>query len=249
MSDLAAMVAKLVVPSSIVTPRKLKRGEALSPIATKFGGIPYMEQGDEWTACGGCDEPLSFIFQCNLAECPHSSSRGLFTFFYCHSCSSWGDIPPDVENAWIVHRYDSPDASKAAKIDDQTSEDVRLNKCACDLVVAKSLPDWEGVNDLGPAIAKLSAKQNKEEPWAAYQAAAIELLGSESDMRTQISGYPMWVQGAEPIECEECGEFMRLLAQIDSEEKAGLMWGDSGMVYLFECPEHPSAVQMRLQCF
>ena len=41
---------------------------------------------------------------------------------------------------------------------------------------------------------------------------------------------------------------MVLLAQIGSEEAAGLMWGDADCLYLFVCEDRPGNVYLTLQC-
>lgn len=249
MPTLTDLIRPLLLPASIITPTKLRRGLSAPITSTKFGGHPYAELDEDWPICGGCEEGLSFIFQCNLAECPHQKAQGLFAFYYCHECSSWGDIPPEIEDAWLVRRYEAPAANKAVELEDASPDNARTKECSVKLEIVQSLPNWESINDLLPAAAELSAKSNKEEPWAAYQKTVEELLGGEPEINSQIGGYPNWIQGAESIECEKCKTRMRLLGQIDSEEDAGLMWGDVGAVYLFECPKHADQIQMRLQCF
>ena len=43
---------------------------------------------------------------------------------------------------------------------------------------------------------------------------------------------------------------MSLLWQLDSEDQAGLMWGDTGRVYIFACPAmcHDQALSLVMQC-
>ena len=51
------------------------------------------------------------------------------------------------------------------------------------------------------------------------------------------------------ILCDHCRSRMNLLAQIDSETEADVMWGDSGCLYLFYCVNHPREIKLNLQCF
>jgi uncharacterized protein YwqG len=247
MPSLTPNLKPLLLPATQITP--IKPRQQLPPTSTRFGGTPYFESPDSWPICGGCNHPLTFILQWNLADCPHSQSTCLFTFFYCHECGSWGDIPADLKNACAVRRYPNPSDAKAKLLEDDSPEQSRTKECAVKLELIQSLPDWEGLSDIAPDLAQLSAAADENEPWAAYQTAVEELLGAEPDFHTQIGGYPHWVQGADIPECKACSKSMRLLAQIDSEEDAGLMWGDSGSVYLFECSAHPDQIAMRLQCF
>jgi uncharacterized protein YwqG len=68
-------------------------------------------------------------------------------------------------------------------------------------------------------------------------------------LRTKLGGKPDWIQGDETPECEECGEPMWFVAQIDSVEHRSehnplmdeppkhidFMFGDVGMIYVFSC--------------
>lgn len=112
----------------------------------------------------------------------------------------------------------------------------------------KSLPDWEGLDLHCPAASDLFAEINDNEPWEAYNSLAENLTGIDSgNSLSQLGGYPNWVQGASNYEDRE-GKPLRLLFQIDSEENADIMWGDSGMVYAFYDP-NTKKVEFELQCY
>jgi uncharacterized protein YwqG len=244
--QLRKQVEALVRQCTVVEPHASE--EALPPTATKFGGAPYAERGDTWPMCG-CGRGLTFIFQWNSVHCSHDPrAAGLHAFFYCHECQSWGDLPADAKDAWAVRHYAAPADAKAVVIEDRSPTENRLTECACQAATVPSLPDWDGLGEVAEEIAELSAKLDEDEAWEPYSEAAEQILGGEPDYRTQIGGYPRFVQGADFPECE-CGQRLSLLAQIDSEDEAGLMWGDSGCIYLFACEKHPKQIQMRLQCF
>lgn len=246
--QLRKLVEDLVRPCTTLSPRPVE--DALPAAATKFGGVPYAEAGERWPVCGGCGGGLSFICQWNMAECAHvPGATGLYAFYYCHGCGSWGDLPSDLKDAWAVRHYPSPQPGRAAALEDSSPTDARTVECSCVLAEEPSLPDWDGVGEVAPRIVELSGALDEAEPWEPYSEIAEGLLGGEPDYRTQVGGYPRFVQNADFPECPDCGERMALLAQIDSEEEAGIMWGDSGSVYLFGCGRHPAQVQMRLQCF
>lgn len=71
----------------------------------------------------------------------------------------------------------------------------------------------------------------------------------EPGLRTKLGGKPSWIQGDATPECEECGEPMHFVAQIDSIEHRSeynplmvdppkhvdFMFGDVGMIYVFYC--------------
>jgi uncharacterized protein YwqG len=261
-TDLISRVRLLVRPAILLEPFTPRPGQTLAITQSKFGGTPYAERGDAWPICGGCGKGLAFIMQAHLDECEKAAATegdepkpdddrrsGLVVFFYCQQCSSWGDIPADLKDAWVVRRYDTPSESKAVELADLSPADLRTKPCAVMISPAVSLPDWESLDTVDPELSNLSASLDHDEPWEPYSSACTEVLGEEPSCRTQIGGYPSFIQGANFPDCSECGQAMRLLMQIDSEDDAGLMWGDAGSVYLFECPKHPKNVQMRLQCY
>lgn len=55
----------------------------------------------------------------------------------------------------------------------------------------------------------------------------------------------MWVQGEDTPVKEAVP--MKLLFQIDSEDNAGIMWGDVGLIYVFY-DENSERIEFTLQC-
>jgi uncharacterized protein YwqG len=109
--------------------------------------------------------------------------------------------------------------------------------------VPPSLPGWEGQRLWCPEAYDLAAELNADQPWTAYQQAVQDIIGEQPEITSCVGGYPRWIQG------EETPKKMSFLAQIDSEEeKAGIMWGDVGSVYLFLLPNRPHTIRMVFQC-
>jgi uncharacterized protein YwqG len=94
-----------------------------------------------------------------------------------------------------------------------------------------------------PALAEVL---NAENPWDAYEEAATQLLG-ESDYQSILGGYPRWLQGADNS-VDVADQNLPLLFQLDPETKAGIMWGDTGLVYVFYDPLQPGNFTFELQC-
>lgn len=79
--------------------------------------------------------------------------------------------------------------------------------------------------------------------------AVIDDYPDNLGLRTKLGGEPDWIQGDEVPECEDCGEPMTFVAQIDSIEhdspnnplrraypaRKDYMFGDVGMIYVFFC--------------
>ncbi len=247
--DLVGMLKGLVRPATIVKPSRARRGAEPPVTATKFGGRPYAERGETWTRCGGCGEGVTFIFQCNLGECPHHrGAPELFTFFYCHRCGPWGELAEDQKDAWVVRRYATPSPERAAEIEDRSPAKTRTRACTARLTGVFTLPETSEIAAVSPDAWDLAETIHAEAPDEVYEAAAASMFGDEpGEGATQIGGFARWVLEPEAPECAACRRPMRLLAQIESEEEAGLNWGKKGSVYLFECGTHPEQVTMRLQ--
>lgn len=246
-------VRALLRRAAALEPKALRKGEALAPTATKLGGTPYAEAGDAWPTCGSCQQGLTFIFQGNLADLPQDASRGrarrgLFSFFYCRPCRTWGDDEEAEAGAWALRRYADPRDEKAVTLTDTSPAKAQLRPCRVDLSAVPSLPDWDGLGEVyAPALEKRLRRVERDEPEELYARLVEEELGAELEVRTQLGGYPKFIQSADVPECPTCDAAMGLLAQVDSEEAARLMWEDTGSVMLFACDKHPSRTALRLQ--
>ena len=115
------------------------------------------------------------------------------------------------------------------------------------IMAARNLPDMESW---------LSKLVNPKDVTDAY----VDVkLGSAKLVKTSVinnSLNPEWNEEyrievchrVPDVECPRCDQLMEMFAQIDSEEEAGLMWGDVGCIYLFCCRRHPGEVRLELQC-
>jgi hypothetical protein len=58
--------------------------------------------------------------------------------------------------------------------------------------------------------------------------------GARSGRHT-LGGEPEWLQAADVPDCPVCGEPMRFLAQLGTDDRIGLQFGDDGRLYAFVC--------------
>lgn len=208
---------------------------------SKFGGAPYAEAGDEWPTCSGCDNDLVFV-----AQIRDDLSNVLVVFFYCFDCFPWG-LSDEERGQWVVRRYESPDVDRAANLEPRNEMALAVRPCTVTKHVVRALPDWESLESHSADASQLCSELNAESPWETYNSAVArnECL---TDFATVLGGYPRWVQGQATAVCPECNEHMHFIVQIDSEDGAELMWGDVGLVYLFQCRAHPEIFHLELQC-
>lgn len=211
-------------------------------VLTKFGGLPFAAKGERWPVCPQCRQDLIFICQFVV-----EATESLFVFFYCMECSPWG-LNDEARGMWVLRRYESPRMDQYGAI--APTEPLLFNVVPCSVTghAVTMLPDWESLDTLSEEPARLCEKLNAEAPWEVYTEAQ-QRLGSFHDFATVIGGYPRWVQGEVIVPCRTCQADLEFIAQIDSEEKANIMWGDCGLIYLFLCPDHPDEIHMELQCY
>ncbi|AFM04724.1 hypothetical protein Fleli_2352 [Bernardetia litoralis DSM 6794] len=239
-SDLENLVKPIIRTATKIEVLKASRPPESSQLISHFGGQPYFEKGELWpTSKKG--KNLEFIFQVfNSNDLQLPKSIELIQFYY-----DWDEFPWDTSNnGWLVKIYKKIEKENIAFID-KPSELERSKYCEIKFSSTKSLPDWEGIDLHCYNASKLSCVLDEDEPWGNYDQIVTKLIG-EQDYQSQLGGYPKWVQGeSTPKDIE--GNSMKLLFQIDSEDNAGLMWGDVGLIYVFY-DEKSEKTEFTLQC-
>ena len=211
------------------------------PTASKFGGTPYLPEGECWPECPNCNNPMQLFVQLNPDSMPEPTRNlwgsGLLQFFYCTNyepcceadCSAW-DAHSKSTLLRIVQKNGPAAMPKSSPLD------VFPAKTIFDWNRRTEYPNWEEVTDLtgdrdDPAY----------EDWEEVQ--EYNLFVGE-----KLLGWPCWVQGVEYPNCRECGKRMEMLFQIDSEVNIPYMFGDAGCGHITQCPEHKTELAFRWAC-
>lgn len=238
--DLEKLVIPLIRETTKIEVKQPSQPLENSQLKSHFGGQPYFETGEEWPKSKK-GQNLDFIFQIyNNGANNLPNGIKLLQFFY-----DWEEFPWDTENdGWFVKIYESLNEERIIKINKPAELEVSYY-CEVTFKALQSLPDWEGIDRYSDKASKLSCVLDENEPWDNYQKVVEKLIG-EQDYQSQLGGYPNWVQG-ESTPNKSNGEPMKLLFQIDSEENAGLMWGDVGLIYVFY-DESNKRIEFTLQC-
>lgn len=231
----------------------LSPGEPESPLASRMAGTPYCEDGQQWPVCR-CSKPLQFICQVNLDACPlveHAPNINLIQFFYCFHCCPYDE----KQQGWLIKCH-SAEVARFARPDVPITPEPRglgklltglgfkpriLKPCLIELVEIPSLPDWEDLESEHPEIVEAIDELEDVDATDYYSELHGKFAGHEAfdvDRVSMLGGYPLWVQGGDERFCQICQTKMVFFMSISSEEKAHLMFGDGGTVYLFNCPEH-----------
>lgn len=220
---------------------------------SRLGGVPDM--AGAWPRYDG--RPLCCVAQLDLAQARAAGGpdwlpdQGRLLFFYELEHGSWGLHANDVGSAIVLHEAGS--AVAAAEPTDLPDE-AKLPAYHVAFVPAVSYPGSERL----------------EIDWSVLNTASAEALeqaltdSAPDPPMHQIGGYPCPVQNDDmEAECEKIAARLgrrggdaadwRLLLQLDTDDDAGMMWGDVGSLYFWVREQDASAgdfskIWMILQC-
>lgn len=217
--------------------------------ASRLGGLPDLPAETVWPDNDG--EPLSFIAQLNLAEAHAFDAggllpeSGLLSFFYdAVSQEAWGFDPADHGSFAVIY---SPPSAPLVRREAPAALDSEgaFFPVALTMASEPTFVPWESSTTEALGM-------NFE---AALEYASIFTDdGSDQVLVHRLLGHPDPIQGDMQLECQlasngiYCGDASgyqdpratalrrdagdwRLLLQIDSDEDAGMMWGDVGRIY------------------
>ncbi|MBI3468884.1 MAG: DUF1963 domain-containing protein [Planctomycetes bacterium] len=248
--------------------------------SSRLGGAAALPRAFEWPTNLG--RPLEFLLQLNLSELsefrlPFSlPPEGMLTFFYDLKEYPWGYDPKDLDGFRV---YFFPDVRELRQQMTPASE-YALAGASMTFWAADSLPT-PGSRAGARLLAELETSLGSEPDLDDLQELSSELFGVHAPVEQrschQIGGHSNNIQGDMQLEAQlvmhglycgdpsgyddlrakklesSCEEWM-LLLQLDSDDEAGFMWGDAGMLY---CWARASDIEKRdfsktwmaLECF
>lgn len=154
-------------------------------------------------------EPLSFLAQLNLSELARSPAGGelpkvgLLSVFY----STTGDVfgSPDV-GGWRVFQFSNLDGVDRQNSPGGLGPDARFRSCQLIFTETLVLPEERAFASDDHS----TTYRNKV---------------SNTHLGHMLLGHTRWLQGG------AWADGVRQLLAIDSDDRAGWMWGDSGLLY------------------
>jgi uncharacterized protein YwqG len=247
LGDYVGALQALIRPSIRLTSEVVEDADTGSG-QTKLGGRPDLPTDFKWPQYSGA--PQSFIAQVNLAE-THACdvdgvlpATGLLSFFYDSSQNVWG-YDPEEDGAWAVHYTPDSDALIRHTPPTDLPAEASFGAVRLDPSPELTYAPWEFSE-----IAALNLTRDQKFAYA-------DALGDDEDMTIhRLLGHPDPIQGDMQLECQlvahglYCGDASayrdpragelargasdwRLLLQIDSDDDAGMMWGDAGRIYFW----------------
>jgi uncharacterized protein YwqG len=216
---------------------------------SRIGGQPDLPPQFQWPRFDGL--ALSFIAQLDLAELAAQPNvlplpkQGHLAFFYDSEQRTWGFDPKDRGSALVAYFPGPASALVRTELPADASESGRFQCCALSYVSDQNLPDtWSPYYD--PEL----SEEEKSLLFNYHDAVRDE----SNAPRHRLGGHADCVQNPMELECQlvtnglYCGNATgyedprrailapgaldwRLLLQIDTDDDAGIMWGDCGTIY------------------
>jgi uncharacterized protein YwqG len=205
-------------------------------IVGRLGGTPRLAGGVDWPTWQG--RPLSFLAELDLAAISAFDSglnlptEGMLSFFVDYEEQPWGFQAEDFGGWRVIHgsaadpRRTAPDGAESfIEIELSGRQTFTLPDRWEDIAVA-----WWPGKPAGSSISPMP--EELHDPLEAY-CEAIDGPGWPDATNHRVGGWPSLVQNPFWQDCRlrSGGTDWSLLFQIDSDEDAGWMWGDVGMLY------------------
>lgn len=223
--------------------------DAFRPGESRLGGWPDLPPGIQWPIWQ--DKPLGFICQIDLGavqtlDINHLLPKsGFLYFFYDAEQSVWGFDPKD-RGAWRVYYHDGGvESLKRHNPPKGLTSNGIYTPCELSFSKRTDLPDS------GSYDAEQLRLDKKE---GAQYDLLVEALNEDVGVYNHLLGHSQNVQNDMQLEAQlvfnglYCGDSSgyederrkelepgaadwQLLLQIDSDDNAGMMWGDVGRIY------------------
>jgi len=219
---------------------KVKEGTS-HPARSKFSGIPVLEKGESWPCCKNCKQPMQLFLQLNSRDLPKEVENifggGILQVFYC---TNW-DQGCEVE----CEAYSPFSCSTLLRVVQYENEDVVpfVKSPVKDAYPEQQIIEWQFKYDYPN--------------WEELEALEVTLTEEQSDALCdsqypragdKLFGWPNWSQGVEYPLCPDCGEPMKLIFQIDSDDNLPYMFGDQGCAHITQCEKHPHRIAIAWAC-
>lgn len=220
-----------------------RRDAPLSPIASKLGGIPYLPEGAA-PPLDSKGQPMAFLAQIRFPDVVGSAlplpREGLLQFWVSTSVGVHGLAFSSGEKAFAAVHYPQPDLSLQRSDAERVlpsaaeSEEARpfSGEIACSFI-----PDTCLWNSSEEAI-QIPEGLDDEDLWAASDDTSPMADEAGASLLHRIGGHPYFTQSdvrpCDPTDPNCPPESrMLLLWQCDSDDPAGILWGDMGIANAF----------------
>jgi uncharacterized protein YwqG len=224
-------------------------GKPSATSVSRIGGRPNLPKEFDWPTWR--EEPLAFVSQLDLATSPRVSDlplprTGALFFFFEGGDNAWGFSPEDKGSSCVLYSPEPLSSFKLRALPDDLDEGLRFKGIGLSPQLELTLP---GLQDQALEDLEMTSDERK-----AYFNLIMRIQDEQKGSIHRIGGYPDCVQGDPKLKAHlvsyglYCGnrtgygegkkrglwagaKDWELLLQVDSDERATMMWGDVGRIY------------------
>lgn len=220
---------------------------ALAVGSSRLGGRPDLPPGADWPAWKGV--PMAFIAQVRLPDvraydAAHALPRsGMLWFFYDAQQQTYG-ADPDDRGGWQV-RYAAGTRTRLQRAEWPANLPAAAQFRPCALTFARELTLPQRPEIFLPQLDWTADERKQYEDFLATYPSPDDratvhhrILGHsddlQDDMHLQCALASQGIRSVDDPRAEAAGRSAlnwRLLLQIDSDEQAGMEWGNDGRIY------------------
>lgn len=215
------------------------------PSGSKFAGTPRLAEGEGWPRCGHCQNPMQLLIQLDLGATPGLAelcgTSGWLQVFYCRQpgtfCEQVGDDAFSPFGRFQLARVHHV-APGAAQAPGESGPSAPL--------APRCIRGWREVLDLpwpSEPPARTGVTFTEEEAARAFDHLTGDGPYGDDPPLThggdKLLGWPVWLQGYDPVPCPACQVPMRQVLQLASRGHLEHDFGDCGVAALVCCPDHP----------
>ena len=224
---------------------RLQAGKRSAQSVTRLGGRPNLPKETPWPMREN-GQPLSFIAQLDLSTLPQVQTlplpkQGSLFFFYDADELPWGFDPKDRGCSQVIYAPSLLTAHGLREPHHDLDEEARFKGFALTATLDTTLP---GINS--GLLREFGATREEFEayPNLVDHPAPLHRMGGHADeiqgplgLEAQLVSNGIYCGDAKGHEegrargLDSGADDWRLLLQVDSEEQAGMMWGDLGRLY------------------
>jgi uncharacterized protein (TIGR02996 family) len=198
---------------------------ALAVGASKLGGRPDLPPGTNWPKWR--KEPLAFLAQFNLADlraspvCGELPAAGVLSVFYAGDDKAFDNSD---KGGWRVFHFPHAPALARRDFPADLDEDDRFRPCRVSFTEILTLPERDSPWELDLPPAAEDGADN--DPYG-------KLIEDEGSLGNRLLGYASSLQN-DVYNRKKVRHFLT----VDSDDKPGWMWGDTGLLYFTIAEEH-----------
>jgi len=217
---------------------------------SKLGGQPDVDPSFQWPSWKG--RPMSFLAQIDLSSLPRLSgfdklpASGLLSFFYDQEQSTWGFDPNDL-GSWKVIFHENTQSLSRAELPPELPSESIFREFPLSASIRTTYPSLERIGidcrayprevfDIEDNLRQKSRPEGPEHQIGGYP---NPVQGDTMELEAQLASNGLYCGDSTGYKDPKASALAPgskdwlLLMQVDTDETAGMMWGDCGMLYFW----------------